>query len=94
MTEVQGGVDRTTDAVVDRHRQIAAGATLGATVAETVEVTTTDAVDLTTAEVDIMTVMEEGVMTVEGTTTATLVTDMVVKVGAKGGRTSWGTMVH
>ena len=54
------GVDRTTDAVVDRHRQIAAGATLGAIVAETVEVTTTDAVDLTTAEVDIMTVMEEG----------------------------------
>ena len=93
MTEVQGGVDRTTDAVVDRHRQIAAGATLGATVAETVEVTTTDAVDLTTAEVDIMTVMEEGVMTVEGTI-ATLVTDMVAKVVAKGGRTSWGTMVH
>ena len=92
MTEVQGGVDRTTDAVVDRHRQIAAGATLGAIVAETVEVTTTDAVDLTTAEVDIMTVME-GVMTVEGTI-ATLVTDMVAKVVAKGGRTSWGTMVH
>ena len=92
MTEVPGAVDHMIAAVVDHHRQTAAGATLGAIVAEMVEVTTTDAVVLTTAEVDIMTVME-GVMTVEGTI-ATLVTDMVVKVGAKGGRTSWGTMVR